>query len=150
MGVWDNLKKSGKKFVKNQQEVGKVNAKARAERREYEKKVQQSVLTARREAFHTEAQKQARIRAKIDAQRKFNPSPSQQASGGMTAEARSLIYCGGWGSPTQSPVKHQVASNIQKSRSKPKKKKKGLTKTRTITKYIEKPRDPLHDLLYNS
>ena len=148
MGVWDNLKKSGKKFVKNQQEVGKVNAKARAERREYEKKVQQSVLTARREAFHTEAQKQARIRAKIDAQRKFNPSPSQQASGGMTAEARSIIYGSGWGSPT--PAKQQVVSHIQKQRSSPKKKKKKKSKTRVVYKTVQPQKDPLHDLLYNS
>ena len=155
MGMWDNLKKSGGKFVKNQQAIGKVNAKARAERREYEKKVQKSVLTARRDAYHIEAQKSAKIKAKMDAQRRFNPSPQQQSSGGMSAEARSLIYGGGWGSPTQTSVSHQVASKIQKSRSSTKKKKKGSTKKRSPQKRSSAPKQStqksdFHNLLYNS
>jgi len=148
MGIWDNVKKSGKMFIKNQKAIGKRNAGIRADNKAYEKKVQASVKEARREAYHIQAQKSARVKAKMDAERRFNPSPQQQASGGMSAEARALIYgSGSFGSP--SPVKQAVQRQLQ-SKSPTKKKKKSTKKRSPQKPQQSQQQSDFHNLLYNS
>jgi len=152
MAIWSGIKRTGKKFIKNQQAIGRQRAVVRKDRRDYEKKVQASVQTARRDTYMNEAQKSARIKAKMDAQRRFNPSPKQQASSGMTAEAKALIYGSGFGSPTSA---QRVASHIQRSRSPTKKKKKKSTKKRSPQKRSSSPQQSqsqsdFYNLIYNS
>lgn len=139
MGFFDNLKKGTKSYVDQYKKTS-------AENRKYKNEVNDAVKQARREAFKKEAVKQAQLRAKIQAKQKFNPSPQASGlGGGMSAEARALIYGSGFGSP-QIP-KERIVQKIVQNRS-GKKKKKG-SKTRTIVKYVEKPRssDPVSDIL---
>lgn len=139
MGFFDNLKKGTKSYVDQYKKTS-------ADNRKYKNEVNDAVKQARREAFKKEAVKQAQLRAKIQAKQKFNPSPQASGlGGGMSAEARALIYGSGFGSP-QIP-KERIVQKIVQNRS-GKKKKKG-SKTRTIVKYVEKPRssDPVSDIL---
>lgn len=139
MGFFDNLKKGAKSYLDDYKKTSTDN-------KAYRNEVNEAVKKAKREAFKKEAVKQAQLRAKIQAKQKFNPvQQSSGLGGGMSAEARSIIYGSGFGSP-QIP-KERVVERIVQNRS-PKKKKKG-SKTRTIVKYVEKPKssDPMRDLL---
>ena len=81
MGIFDNIKKGAKSYAV-------AYKKSSAEKRKYKEKLQSAVQKARRESYKTEAVKSARVKAKIDAQRRFNPSTQVRAiGGGMTAEA---------------------------------------------------------------
>jgi len=140
MGFLDNLKKGTKSYVDQYKKTS-------AENRAYRNELNQAVKDAKRKAYKEEAVKQAQLRAKIQAKQKFNPAPQTSGfGGGMSADARSLIY-GGFGTPA--PVKEKVVQRIVQHRS-GKKKKKG-SKARTIVKYVEKPQskpvDAVSDLL---
>lgn len=140
MGFFDNVKKGAKSYVDDFK-------KKSADNKAYKQEVGEAVKKARREAFKKEAVKQAQLRAKIQAKQKFNPD--QKTGGGMSAEARNIIY-GGFGSPA--PAKQQVVQRIVQNRSPKKKKKKGSrtrTRTRTVVKYVERPtpKDAVADLL---
>ena len=141
MGFFDNVKKGARSYA----DTYKKNS---AENKAYRDEVNVAVKKARRDTYKKEAVVQARLKGKILAKQKFNRSPQSSGGGGMTAEARSIIYGSGWGSPT--PAKQQVVSHIQKQRSSPKKKKKKKSKTRVVYKTVQPQKDPLHDLLYNS
>ena len=141
MGFFDNVKKGAKSYVDQYKKTS-------ADNRAYRNEVNEAVKKAKRESFKKEAVKQAQLRAKIQAKQKFNPSPQASGiGGGMSAEARALIYGSGFGSP-QVP-KERVVQRIVQNRSPTKKKKKKGSKTRTIVKYVEKPRssDPVSDIL---
>ena len=144
MGFFDKVKAGAKSYVDDYKKTS-------ADNRKYRGEVAMAVKEARRSAYKKEAVKQAQLRAKIQAKQKFNPTPQSSGSGGMSAEARSIIYgSGGFGSP-QVP-KEKVVQRIVQNRSptkKKKKKKKGSTKTRTIVKYVEKPapKDAVRDIL---
>jgi len=145
MGIFDSLKKSGKRFVENQQEIGRRNHALKQEKKKYNDELKKAVKSARRDAYKKEAINSAKIKAKMDAQRRFNPT--QSSGSGMSAEARSIIYgSGGFGSPQQKVVEKIVQ---QRSSTPKKKKKKGSPKTRTVVKYVEKPapKDAVADLL---
>jgi len=139
MGFFGNVKKGAKSYVDQYKKTS-------ADNRAYKQEVGEAVKQARREAFKKEAVKQAQLRAKIQAKQKFNPTPTS-AGGGMSAEARSIIYGGGFGSQMNVP-KEKVVTRIVQNRS-PKKKKKKKPQTRTIIKYVEKktPKDAVQDLL---
>jgi hypothetical protein len=110
MGFFDNLKKGAKSYIDKYKKTS-------ADNRAYRNEVNDAVKKAKRKAFKKEAVRQAQLRAKIQAKQKFNPN--QQASGfggGMSAEAGSIIYGSGFGSPQQPAPKGS------------KKKKKGLKK----------------------
>ena len=88
------------------------------------------------------------------AKQKFNPTPSQQGSGGgMTEEARNIIYgSGGFGQPQQTQATQRVVRQIQKTRASPKKKKKGSKPKakivyRTVQAPKSKPVDAVADIL---
>lgn len=139
MGFFDNLKKGAKSYVDDYKKTS-------ADNKKYRNEVNNAVKEAKREAYKKEAVKQAQLRAKIQAKQKFNPTPQSSGSGGMSAEARAIIYgSGGFGSPQQKVVEKIVQ---QRSPVK-KKKKKGSTKTRTVVKYVEKPKpvDAVRDIL---
>lgn len=90
----------------------------------YDAKLKAEVKKARREAYLDQARKSARLRARLDAKRKFNPSAKQGGFGNVPlftdAELSAYDPLG---------TRERVAGKI--------KKKKGQ-------------RDPLHDLIYNT
>lgn len=147
MGIWGNVKKGFKAYGDDFKKMQEKSAKRRKENRAYKQDVNQAVTKARREAFKIEAQKQARIRAKLDAQRKFNPTP-QQRSGGLGIP-QSLLDPVGYASRSSIKTKEKVIKTIAKNRSPKKKKKKSPQRTRTVVKYVEKPKpkDAVADLL---
>jgi len=63
------------------------NAGIRADNKAYEKKVQASVKGGKERGISHPSTEKCKVKAKMDAERRFNPSPQQQASGGMSAEA---------------------------------------------------------------
>ena len=81
MKIIKSLKRSGKVFVKKQQEIGIKNAKKRKERKEYNSQLNKELITIRRDAYRKEALKQARLKAQVNARNKFNPP--KQKSGAM-------------------------------------------------------------------
>ena len=149
MGFFDTVKKGAKSYAKDWQ-------KSSAEKREHNQKVSEAVKKARREAYLKEAETQARIRAKLDAQRRYNPSPQQRSiGGGMSDEARRLLY-GGFGSPVQrveQKIKQKKKKKIpqqqiiyvmqQQARKKKKKKKKQTPQV------VKRTVDRVEDLLRN-
>lgn len=142
MGFFQELKKHKDNFVKQQQEIGRRNQGLRQEKKKYNADVKKAVTSARREAFKTEAISSAKVKAKMDARRRYNPTPQSQGSG-MSAEARNIIYGSGFGSPT--PVKQQVVEKIIQQRSPSKKSKK---RTKAVVEKVEmKIVDPVADLL---
>ena len=150
MGFYDNIKKGAKGYAKDWQ-------KSSAEKREYTQKVSEAVKKSRREAFLKEAEKQARLKAKLDAQRRYNP-PQQQRSqvSSMSDQARSILN-GGFGSPAQrveqkivkpkkkkkKAVQQQIIYVIQQQAKKKKKIKK------QVKKIVAKPVDRVEELLKN-
>ena len=140
MGFLDTIKKHKENFVKQQQEIGRKHHALRQDRKKYNEKLKREIREVRKKEYKKEAISSARVRARIDAKKRYNPT--QSSGGGMSAEARSIIYgSGSFGSPT--PAKQQVIQKIkqQQKRSPVKKKKKRSTqRTKTIIKYIEKPK----------
>jgi hypothetical protein len=128
MGIFGNIKKGTKDFIRREQE------KAR-DQREFDRQVADAVKKKRREAYLKEAERQAMLRAKIDAQRKFNPKKSQQSFGLNIPQ--SLIDPVGF---TSGNYSQKVANKILKNR-----KKKKKSRSSTAPK-----KDAFHDLIWNS
>lgn len=146
MGILDNIKKGAKSYSDNYKKTSADNKKYRSE-------VNEAVKVARRKSYKSEAVKQAGLKGKIMAKQKFNPTPQTSGgAGGMTAEARSLIYGSGFGQPQQTQATQRVVKQIQKTRASPKKKKKrSKQKTRVVYRTVQapksKPVDAVADIL---
>jgi len=144
MGFFDNVKKGARSYADNY----KKNS---AENKAYRDEVNVAVKKARRDTYKKEAVVQARLKGKILAKQKFNPTPQASGMNGMTSEARALIYgSGGFGnitpqpSPRSTPIKRAVHKKIKKG------KKKGKKTAKRQVQHVQKAIDPMHDLLYNS
>ena len=145
MGFFDNVKKGARSYVD-------AYKKTSAENKAYRDDVNVAVKKARRETYKKEAVVQARLKGKILAKQKFNPTPQASGMNGMTSEARALIYGGSGGfsnpkpqpSPRSTPIKRAIYKKIKK------KTKKGKKTIKRQVKYVQKQVDPMHDLLYNS
>lgn len=121
------IKQSGKRFIENQQEIGRKNAQLRKERKEYEADVKQAVLSAKRQAYKSEAIKQAELKAKIEAKRRYNPDPNQAPRYNLDA----VLY------PLGKPQSVQQQSTS---------KKKGQAKSMPQKKPVDAVRDLLNNL----
>jgi hypothetical protein len=140
MGFFDNVKKGARSYADNYKKTS-------AENKAYRNDVNEAVKKARRETYKKEAVVQARLKGKILAKQKFNPSPQRSSMNGMTSDARALIYgSGGFSNPKpqQSPVRRAVQRQGKK------KGKKGKKTIKRQVQHIQKQIDPMHDLLYNS
>lgn len=138
MGFFGKVKAKTRVFIDNERKKAQ-------EHREYNKKLKDAVKKSRREAYMKEAQRQAQLKAKIDAQRKYNPTPQQrQARMGGLSIPSSLLDPVGFSMGTE----QKVVQKIQQKRSSKKKKKKKSPTQRTKS-YVPK-KDPLHDLIWNT
>lgn len=141
MGFFDSVKKGAKSYLDDYK-------KSSADKKKYRNDVNEAVKQAQREAYKKEAVKQAQLRAKIQAKQKFNPV--QQAGGvggGMSAEARSLIYGSGFGSPA--PQKQVIVKRIIQNKTKKKKKKSPQKRYYSPAPASNPQQDALKRLIYD-
>jgi len=131
MSFFTNLKKGAKGYIKEYK-------KSSTDRKQYQDKLKLQVRDARREAYLEEAKKSARIKAKLDAQKRFNPTPQQSRPYSVPQALMDPI---GFSSPKQ-----KVIQQIQRKKSK--KKKRKTLKQKVVTKivYQQQPKTPKQNL----